>query len=257
MTLTPMQFMIVCPLVFAAGYIDSIAGGGGLISLPAYLLSGLPVHAGIATNKLSSAMGTTIATVRFAKAGYVNWRLAVFCVAAALVGASLGANLALLISDALFRVLMLIILPLVALYVLRKKNLFADDGKAQLPFVKLAVFASAIAFAIGMYDGFYGPGTGTFLILLLTRFAHMELKQANGITKVINLTSNLASLTVYLLSGQVLLPLGLAAGAFSILGNYLGSRSFAKKGAAIARPVILLVLTLFFARTVLELLGVM
>ena len=256
MTLTPLHFLIVCPLVFAAGFVDSIAGGGGLISLPAYMISGLPVHASIATNKLSSSMGTCIATARYAKSGYINWKLSVFCVAAALVGASLGANLALLLDDALFRVLMLIILPLTAMYVMRKKDLFTADNKPQISFARLVLFASVIAFAIGMYDGFYGPGTGTFLILLLTRFAHMDLAHANGLTKVINLTSNLTSLTVYLLNGQVIMLLGLTAGVFSILGNYLGSLSFAKRGAAIARPIILFVLLLFFARTALEFLGV-
>lgn len=257
MTLTPLHFLIVCPLVFAAGYVDSIAGGGGLISLPAYLISGLPVHASIATNKLSSSMGTCLATARYAKSGYINWKLSFFCVAAALVGASLGANLALLLEDTLFRMLMLIILPLTALYVMRKKDLFSTENKPLLTFPCLVAFSSAIAFVIGMYDGFYGPGTGTFLILLLTRFAHMDLAHANGLTKVINLTSNLTSLTVYLLNGQVIMLLGLVAGAFSILGNYLGSRSFAKRGAAIARPIILFVLLLFFARTVLEFTGIL
>ena len=257
MTLTLLHFLIICPLVFTAGFVDSIAGGGGLISLPAYLISGLPVHTSIATNKLSSSMGTLISTVRYAKSGYVSWRLAVFCVAAALIGASLGANLALLIADTLFRFLMLIILPLTALYVMRKKDLFDTANKPVLSFPKLAAFSSAIAFMIGMYDGFYGPGTGTFLILLLTRFAHMDLQHANGLSKVINLTSNIASLTVYLISGQVIMLLGLVAGAFSILGNHLGSRSFAKRGAAIARPIILFVLLLFFARTILEFMGIL
>jgi len=257
MTLTPLHFLIVCPLVFAAGFVDSIAGGGGLISLPAYMISGLPVHASIATNKLSSSMGTVIATTRYAKSGYINWKLSVFCVAAALIGASLGANLALLLGDTLFRMLMLIILPLTALYVMRKKDLFSVENKPVLSFPRLAAFSSVIAFAIGMYDGFYGPGTGTFLILLLTRFAHMDLTHANGLSKVINLTSNLASLTVYLINGQVIMLLGLVAGAFSILGNYLGSRSFAKRGAAIARPIILFVLILFFVRTILEFIGIL
>lgn len=257
MPLTPLHFLIVCPLVFAAGFVDSIAGGGGLISLPAYMISGLPAHASIATNKLSSSMGTFIATARYARAGYVNWHLSVFCVAAAFIGASLGANLALMLSDTLFRLLMLIVLPLTALYVMRRKDLFAEDDREQLSFGRLALFSSAIALAVGMYDGFYGPGTGTFLILLLTRFAHMDVQHANGLTKVINLTSNLASLAVYLMNGQVLMPLGLCAGAFCILGNYIGSRCFTRRGAAIARPIILLVLLVFLARTILEICGVM
>lgn len=257
MTLTPLHFLIVCPLVGIAGFIDSIAGGGGLISLPAYLISGLPVHTCIATNKISSCMGTTIATAKYARSGYIDWNLAVFCTIASLAGAALGANLALLIPDGAFRILMLIILPLTALYVQRKKDLFSGEHRRQLSFARTAAVSCVIAFTLGAYDGFYGPGTGTFLILLLMRFAHMELHHANGNTKVINLASNLSSLVVYLANGQVLLPLGLCAGAFSVLGNYLGSRCFSKKGADIARPIILLVLCVFFARTVLEMLSVL
>ena len=224
MELTFLHFLIVCPLVGIAGFVDSIAGGGGLISLPAYLISGLPVHTCIATNKLSSSMGTTIATAKYALSGYIDWHLAVFCAAASLAGAALGANIALLISDAVFRILMLIILPLTTLYVFKKKDLFSGENRKELTFLHTVVLSSVIAFALGLYDGFYGPGTGTFLILLLTRFAYMDIHRANGITKGINLSSNISSLTVYLLSGQVLMPLGLCAGLFSILGNYLGSR---------------------------------
>ena len=256
MELTLLHFLIVCPLVGIAGFVDSIAGGGGLISLPTYLISGLPVHTCIATNKLSSSMGTTVATAKYALSGYIDWHLGVFCAAASLAGASLGANIALLISESQFRILMLIILPLTALYVLPKKDLFSGENRKDLSFWCSVVLSSVIAFALGLYDGFYGPGTGTFLILLLTRFAHMELHRANGITKVINLSSNIASLFVYLINGQVLMLLGLCAGLFSILGNYLGSRCFAQKGAAIARPIILLVLCVFFVRTVLEMAGV-
>lgn len=257
MELTFLHFLIVCPLVGIAGFVDSIAGGGGLISLPAYLISGLPVHTCIATNKLSSSMGTTVATAKYALSGYIDWHLGAFCAAASLAGASLGANIALLISEQLFRILMLIILPLTALYVLRKKDLFSGENQKTLSFWHSVALSCIIAFALGLYDGFYGPGTGTFLILLLTRFAHMDLKRANGITKVINLSSNIASLIVYLMNGQVLMLLGLSAGVFSILGNYLGSRCFTSKGAAIARPIILLVLCVFFVRTVLEMVGIM
>ena len=257
MALTPLHFLIVCPLVGLAGFVDSIAGGGGLISLPAYLISGLPVHTCIATNKMSSSMGTVVSTAKYARSGYIDWRLAVFCVIAGLTGSAMGARLALLISDTLFRILMLIVLPLTALYVLRKKDLFESHVRKALPLKQMILLATAIALVLGMYDGFYGPGTGTFLILLLTRFAHLDLQHANGVTKVINLSSNIGSLTVYLLSGQVLLPLGICAGLFSVLGNYLGSRCFTRKGASIARPIILLVLVVFFVRTVLEFAGVL
>lgn len=253
MPLTPMHFLIVCPLIAIAGFVDSIAGGGGLISLPAYLLTGLPVHTCIATNKLSSSIGTTLTTARYARSGYIPWKLAVFCVSAALVGAACGAKIALLFDDGLFRIVMLIILPLTAVYVLRRRNLFEEDARKPLPFRTCAAICTVIALFVGAYDGFYGPGTGTFLILLLTRFARLNVTHANGITKAINLSSNIASLAVYLENGQVLLPLGLLAGVFGLAGNYLGSRCFIRKGAQVVRPVILLVLGIFLVKTVWEL----
>lgn len=131
--LAALHFGVVCTLVAIAGFIDSIAGGGGLISLPAYLLSGLPVHTCIATNKLSSCMGTTLTTARYAKPGYIPARLAAFCASASLLGATLGARLALLISDRVFRILLLLILPPTALYVLKKRSLRQRRTKAVTP----------------------------------------------------------------------------------------------------------------------------
>ena len=123
MTLTIQTFLIVCPLLFLAGLVDAIGGGGGLISLPAYLLSGVPIHNAIATNKMSSSMGTTIAAVRYGLAGFIPWKIAIFCVATAMIGSQLGAHLALLLSDRAFTIVMLVILPLTAWYVLRGKVL--------------------------------------------------------------------------------------------------------------------------------------
>jgi len=250
-----MEYLIVCPLVFIAGFVDAVAGGGGLISLPAYLLAGFPVHFAIGTNKLSSAMGTSLATWRYAKSGYVPWKESLCCAAVALVASNLGTNLGLLVDDGIFRVILLAVLPLTALYLARHRS-FGEE-KDPLPKGKALAIALTITFVIGMYDGFYGPGTGTFLILLLTGLAHVSLGKANGMAKVINLTTNLSSLAVFLVNGKVMIPLGLAAGCFSILGNYLGTRFFTKGEAKIARPMIFLVIGIFFLRTVLELLGIL
>lgn len=115
MELHLMHFLIVCPLVFLAGFVDAVAGGGGLISLPAYMIAGLPVHFAIGTNKLSSGMGTTLATARFAKNGYIAWKNALLCIVTALIGSSLGAKLALQLDDYYFKRLILVILPCTAL----------------------------------------------------------------------------------------------------------------------------------------------
>jgi len=248
-----LQYLIVCPLVFVAGFVDAIAGGGGLISLPAYLISGIPVHMAIGTNKLSSCMGTALSTIRYGRKGFIPLKLAPFAVVCALAGSTIGAELALLIDDGVFRIVMLFILPLTAAYVLFGRGVSAVEGETQIPFLKTVLVTVLVAFFIGMYDGFYGPGTGTFMILFLVGAGKLRLADANGLSKAMNLSTNVAALTVYLLNGKVIYPLGLAAGAFSILGNYLGTRLFVKNGAKAAKPIILVVLTIFFVKTVLEL----
>lgn len=244
-------YLLVCPLTFLAGLVDAVAGGGGLISLPAYLIAGLPVHNAIATNKMSSSMGTTIATVRYGMSGFIPWKIALFCAVFAMVGSNIGANLALLLSDRVFKIVMLVILPLTAWYVLRGRAL--DGEREAFTAKKTTLIAMGIALAVGVYDGFYGPGTGTFLLLGLTALGHMPLQEANGTTKVINLTSNITALTVFLINGKVLLPLGIVAGLFNVAGNYLGARMFEKGGAKAVKPVMIIVLVIFFIRVITDL----
>ena len=251
MELHLMHFLIVCPLVFLAGFVDAVAGGGGLISLPAYLIAGFPVHFAIGTNKLSSGMGTLIATAKYAKNGYIAWKNAVLCIITALIGSSIGAKLALRLDDYYFKRLILVILPCTALYLMFGKPFIGE--KEAFPLRKMILFSAFIAFVIGIYDGFYGPGTGTFLLLLLTGVAHMGLKEANGITKAINLTTNITALVVFLINGKVLLPLGIAAGVCNMAGNYLGSHSFTSNGHKIVKPVMIVVIVIFFIKVLTEL----
>ena len=248
--LSAITFLIVCPLTFLGGFVDAVAGGGGLISLPAYMIAGLPVHNAIATNKLSSGMGTTVATYRLARLGYIPWRKAALCIVMAIIGSSTGAKLALMVDAELFKKLMLVIIPLTAIYVMRNKNM--DEPKEPLGDRQTVIRASLVALLIGVYDGFYGPGTGTFLILLLSGFAHISLKESNGIAKSINLTTNLSSLAVYLMNGKVIILLGLAGGLFGIAGNYIGVTFFKNKGAKAVRPLMIIVLVIFFIRILTE-----
>lgn len=243
-----MEYLIVCPLVFLAGFIDAIAGGGGLISLPAYMLAGVPVHFAIGTNKMSSCMGTFISTYRFAKNGYIKFKLALVTVICALIGSPLGAMLSLKISDLYLKILMIVILPITAFYVLRKRDFEESEIVENQLYFKTYLKCMLISFLIGAYDGFYGPGTGTFLILLLTGVANLSLNTAAGTTKAINLASNIAALTTFIINGKVPMLLGLIAGIFSIAGNYLGSSYFTKQGGKIVRPVIMTVLTVFLVK---------
>ena len=244
------QFLIVCPLVFLAGLVDSIAGGGGLISLPAYLAAGIPPHLALGTNKMGSSLGTVVSTARFAKSGYIRWKLSLGAAAFAIAGSIVGSNLSLLASEKLLRAMMLVALPVVAVYVLRNKDLGDQGGTGTLPEKKVAVISLAAALIVGTYDGFYGPGTGTFLLLILTGIAKMDLRTASGTTKVINLSSNLAALVTFLINGKVILPLGLAAGVFCIAGHYIGSGLVVKSGRKVVRPVVLVVLMCLFVKIV-------
>ncbi|WP_124065970.1 TSUP family transporter [Clostridium sp. E02] len=244
------QYLIVCPLVFLAGLIDSIAGGGGLISLPAYLAAGIPPHLAIGTNKLGSAMGTVVSTARFAKNGYIKIKLSLFAALCAVIGSVIGAHLSLLASEKILKGMLLVILPIVAFYTLKKKDR-NEPVKAEIRSEKkMFAVSMGAALVIGGYDGFYGPGTGTFLLLLLTGLAKMDVRSASGTTKVINLSSNIAALVTFLINGKVMIPLGIAAGVFCIAGHYIGSGLVVKNGMKIVRPVILVVLVCLFVKII-------
>lgn len=252
MELTISTFLIVCPLVFLGGFVDAVAGGGGLIALPAYLLAGVPMHNAIATNKLSSATGTVFSTIRLCRNKFVDWGLAFPCISMALLGSYIGANLALLASDRLLKMMLIPVLPIVAFYVLKKKDL-DHDGDMEISRRKQWIVCGLSSLVVGCYDGFYGPGTGTFLLLLYTGVGKLHVREASGTMKLANLSSNVAAMVVFLFSGKILYPLGLAAAVFSIAGHYAGAGMVMKNGSRIVRPVILLVIVLLFIKIIADL----
>lgn len=248
MTLTFTTFLIVCPMLFLAGFVDSIGGGGGLISLPAYMLAGLPAHTAIATNKFSSSCGTTLTTVRFIKNKLINYKLAAPSVLFAIIGSTIGAHISSMISETIMKQILIILLPVIALIVLNKR-LFHDHGEHEIQLnAKTYITAILCSLFIGAYDGFYGPGTGTFLIIAFTLFTNMSIRSANAQAKVINLTSNLSALTVFLINGQVLIPLGIAAAIANMIGSYIGSGLVMKNSSKVVKPIIILVLILLLLK---------
>ncbi len=251
MELTLSTYLIVCPLVFLAGLIDSVAGGGGLISLPAYYLAGLPPVLAAGTNKLSACLGTVASTTRFVRGKKVDWKAAVFAAVGAFPGSWLGTMLLRQIPEDAVRLLMICAIPLVAVIVLRKKEI-AGRCLVSESFYRPA--ALAIGFVIGFYDGLIGPGTGTFLILMFTMALGMEAVLASGTAKVVNLTSNVAALISLLSTGNVLIALGLPAALCGIAGNWLGAGLTMKKGAGFIRWMMLAVLALLLAKMVLDVL---
>ena len=251
MELTWQPFAIVCPLVFLAGFIDSIAGGGGLISLPAYYLAGLPAPLAAGTNKLSAGVGTIASTFRYIRGGKVLWRVGLLGAAGAIPGSWLGALLRQAIPEAAVRTMMIAAIPLVAAVVLRQRS---GISVRRVPVQWDLPMAAAIGFGIGFYDGLVGPGTGTFLIIAFTMLLGMEGVMASGTAKIVNLSSNISALLTLLTTGNVLFALGLPAALCGVVGNWLGAGLTMKKGTRVIRTVLLVVLALLLAKMVYDVL---
>ncbi len=248
------QFIVLFALVFLSGYIDAIAGGGGLIALPAYMFAGVPIHETIGTNMLSSSIGMSASLWRYTHNGYLKRNRNICIVAAifAVCGTIIGSELSVHSSERTLMVVMLFVLPVVAGYVLKNKTLTKNDNNP-LPQRKTMLLVAIIAFFVGGYGGFYGPGAGTFLLLGFTGIAHLSLNEAAGVGKLANFVTNMGALVVFLANGEVIVLLGLAAGVFSFLGNLVGSKHFTQNGSKIARPIILVVVVIFMIRLIHDL----
>ena len=249
--LTPKMLLIVIVGVFLASFVDGVAGGGGIISIPTYFLAGLPAHLALGTNKLSSGIGTAVSTARFIRGGYVDWKLAIPSVALALYGAHLGTSLQLMMDERCLKWLLLLVLPVVAFVVLRQKQL--PERRGEMDERRRAAIVLGASFLVGAYDGFYGPGTGTFLILIYCNLGKLDLRTASGNVKLVNLASNIGALATSLAHGKVFIVLGLIGAVASVAGHYLGSGMAIKNGSKIVRPVILAVLVLLAIKVITEL----
>ena len=237
--------------MFLASFMDAIAGGGGIISVPTYLLAGVPMHMALGTNKVSSGIGTAVSTARFIKNGYIDWKLGIPSVALALVGSFVGTSIQLMIDEVYLQYLLLIVLPVVAFVVLRQRQFPEERGEIDRR--KQCAIVWLASFVVGAYDGFYGPGTGTFLLLIYCNLAKMDVRTAGGNVKLVNLSSNIGAFVTSLRSGQVFLVLGLIGAVTSIAGHYVGSGLAIKNGSKIVRPTVVIVLILLAVKVVYEL----
>ncbi|HAH32255.1 MAG TPA: hypothetical protein DCL44_08080 [Elusimicrobia bacterium] len=232
---------VLALLVFLAGFIDSMAGGGGLITLPAYIHFGLRPELLLGTNKLSSSMGTLVAAFRFLKDCSFGKSFLVTLVVLAAAGSALGARVITLVPPEAVKYLLILALPPVAVFLAARHNFGLSDSSSSLGEKRLLARAGVIVFFISFYDGMLGPGTGAFLAVAFTRFCRYDLLSATALSKLINLTSNLAALAAFLVLGKVNIGLGLAMGCAGMAGNYFGSRLALKKGVWVIRPALLLV----------------
>lgn len=241
--MSPLAYALLFVAGFGGGFIDAVAGGGGLITVPALLATGMPPQVALGTNKLQSSCGTAIAVWHYAKAGLMKTPWLWLGVALAFAASMGGAYAVSVLSKDLLKQLIPWLLAAVAVYTALNRRFGIQTGKQR---ISPLVFAAIFGIALGFYDGFFGPGTGSFWTLALVALLGLELRGATGYTKAANLASNLGSLLIFLGNGSVHFA---AAGAMiggQLLGARLGSALVIRQGAKFIRPVFL---TVVFAMT--------
>jgi uncharacterized membrane protein YfcA len=231
----------------AAGFVDAIAGGGGLLTVPALLWAGLPPQLALGTNKLQSSCGTALATWRYARAGLLRAPRVVLGVVITFGAAMAGAWVVNRMDPKFLYRLVPILLLGIAIYVAVRRNFGAEPGPARMP---AGAFAALFGILLGFYDGFFGPGTGTFWTMACVYYLGMDLARATGYTKAMNLASNIASLVIFLIKGQVDFQVGAVMAVGQLAGAKLGSGLVIRGGSRFIRPIFLsvvIVLTLRLA----------
>ena len=244
------QLAFLGVLVFFAGFVDSLAGGGGLITLPAYLSFGLDPALLLGTNKLSSSMGTFVAAWKYIRELRIGLfpLLPVFCTA--LIGSYAGAGMAMLVNPDFIRYLLIIIIPVAAWFTLRGSNFGFSDESHTLPGRHLNFRLHLATLVISCYDGFMGPGTGTFFAIALVSLCRYDMLQATAKAKLFNLASNISALTAFLIGGRVNIKLGIVMGIISMAGNYTGSKAGIRRGVDLIKPVVGVVSILLLVKVI-------
>jgi len=221
-----------------AGLIDAIAGGGGLITVPALLWAGLPPLNALATNKLQGCFGSGTASYRFWRKGHINLRELLSPLILTFIGAALGTWFVQHIHNDWLNQIIPILLIGVALYFALSPSLKDFDGRQR---ISIGTFSLTGGFIIGFYDGFFGPGTGSFFFAVIVLLLGWGAKRATGTTKLLNFSSNIASLIIFAAGGQVFWELGLAMGTGQVIGAWLGSHLAIKHGAKLIKPLVVVV----------------
>ncbi len=233
----------------AAGFIDSIAGGGGLIALPALLSTGLPPQIALGTNKLQGTFGTATAAISFTRKGMVNLKECGFGILTTFIGAMSGSWLIQYLSSEFISKLVPFLLLGVLIYTVLSKNLGISTTKAR---ISRMFYYLIFGLGLGFYDGFFGPGTGAFWTASLVAFSGYTMTKAVGVTKVMNFTSNIVALAVFIAAGNVYYTAGLVMACGQILGARLGSGLAIKKGVGFIRPVFIMVVVATTIRLIWE-----
>lgn len=230
-------YLLMFAAAVFAGLVDAIAGGGGIITIPVLLACGLPPAVAIGTNKIGATSGTLTATWQYARRGLVDWRACRMGFALTLIGAALGAWTVQRIDNHVLEKLIPVLLTALLVYMIFRPQVGQHDRS---PHLSQGVFHVIFGLGLGFYDGFFGPGTGTFWALAYVLLLGQNFARATAHTKVMNFASGLASMVVFVVGGKIVYSLGLTMAAGQILGARLGSGLVVKRGARFVRPVFII-----------------
>jgi uncharacterized membrane protein YfcA len=238
------SFWLLMLAGFVAGFVDSIVGGGGLIQLPAFLLAfpGLPPAVVLGSNKLAGFSGTTLAAVRYVRNTPVRWNAVLPAVITALIFAVIGAELVKLFDKELIKPIILILLIAVAVYTYLRKDfgIKTHEGLSQRA---TTVWALIIGAVLGIYDGFFGPGTGSFLIVIYVSLFGFDFLNASVSAKLVNVATNIAALASFIWSGNVIWEIGIPLALFNMAGSWLGVKTALKRGVKFIRVFFLVIVS--------------
>ena len=229
-------FILLFFAAFFAGFVDSIAGGGGLITIPALLIAGVPPLHALGTNKLQGQFAALSSTVAYARKGHMDIRAQLPMAAIAFAGGAIGAVTAAYVPGSVLQMIMPFLLVAVAIYFAVKPNLSDVDGHRRLAPL---VFGLTVVPLVGFYDGLFGPGTGSFYMLGFVTLAGYGMLKATAHTKLLNLGSNIGAFVVFIFSGAILWKLGIVMAVGSVLGAQAGSRLAMRNGARIIKPLLI------------------
>ncbi|EQC44865.1 TSUP family transporter [Bacteriovorax sp. Seq25_V] len=252
MELSLIQYVILFVLVGFAGFVDSIAGGGGLITIPTYISLGVPSELILGTNKCVSTTGGTMAIFRYLKSKSINLHVMVYGVIAGIIGSYTGAYFSKFLDNQKMVYLLIILVPVI-LYLNYKRSKIKPDQVNDLTKKQMIARIALIGLVIGCYDGFFGPGTGTFLIISISIFLHMEMVKASPNARIINFSSNISAFIYFIFKGAIAWKIASVAIFGSLLGNYLGSGHVIKGNTKVVSIIFNLVLIALLLKSFFDL----
>lgn len=244
MEIEPWLFLIMACVAVFTGFLDAVAGGGGLVMMPSLLFAGLPPPLALGTNKIQSLFATSMAFRNYARAGLVEWRREKWLALIAFAGAAVGALLVQQISVRVLDLVVPLLLLGVAIYVIFSPRM--DDAQAHETLSRKGY--APVSGAIGFYDGFFGPGTGSFFAATLVGLRGEGLTRATGHAKLFNMMTNIASVIVFAAGGKIIWLLGLCMAVGAMAGSWIGSHYAVKHGARLIRPLLVTISLLLTVR---------